>query len=292
MADDLSKQHTPVSSLFTQPATAEEWARYRLSEAQLEFYAQHGYLAGIQVLNDEQIEALRGELAELVEPNHDGSELWHEYHSNESGDPNAILFHALGAWRIRPAMHDLLWNPAFLMPASQLLGGAAVRFWHDQLFCKPAHDGGVVAWHQDYSYWQRTKPMGHLTCWMGLDDSTIENGCLQYVPGSHRWELLPRTDLANDMEAIKQVLTDEQKAMFQPVAIELKAGQCAFHHPMILHGSYANRSERPRRAVVTNVFKDGTLSDSDEPMLVGADAIAKGQPMGGQFWPLLYDGRA
>ena len=55
--------------------------------------------------------------------------------------------------------------------ASQLLGGA-VRFWHDQLFCKPAKHGGVVAWHQDYSYWTRTKPMAHLTCWIGLDDST------------------------------------------------------------------------------------------------------------------------
>src|SRR5256885_674880 len=81
-----------------------------------------------------------------------------------------VLFHALGAWRITPGFHDLLWNPAFTVPASQLLGGA-VRFWHDQLFCKPAHHGGVVAWHQDYSYWTRTQPLAHLTCWIGLDDS-------------------------------------------------------------------------------------------------------------------------
>ena len=63
------------------------------------------------------------------------------------------------------------------MPASQLLGGP-VRFWHDQLFCKPAHHGGVVAWHQDYSYWTRTEPMSHLTCWIALDDSDRDNGCL------------------------------------------------------------------------------------------------------------------
>src|SRR5687768_17509368 len=70
-------------------------------------------------------------------------------------DPATILFHALGAWRIAPEFHDLLWNPAFIVPASQLLEGP-VRFWHDQLFCKPAHHGGRVAWHQDYSYWTRT----------------------------------------------------------------------------------------------------------------------------------------
>ena len=55
----------------------------------------------------------------------------------QSPDPDKVLFHALGAWRIKPGFHDLIWNPAVTMAASQLLGGS-VRFWHDQLFCKPA----------------------------------------------------------------------------------------------------------------------------------------------------------
>ena len=117
-----------------------------------------------------------------------------------------MLFHALGAWRIGVAFHDLLWHPAFTVPASQLLGGA-VRFWHDQLFCKPPRHGGVVAWHQDYSYWTRTAPMAHLTAWIALDDSDEANGSVRYIPGSHRWNLLPITGLAGDMEAIRQVLT-------------------------------------------------------------------------------------
>src|SRR5437588_4303458 len=95
------------------------------------------------------------------------------------------------------------------------------RIGHDQHFCKPAKHGGVVAWHQDYSYWTRTTPMNHLTCWIGLDDSTRENGCLQYVPGSHRWPLLPITGLAQNMEAIQTVLTEDQKKQFKPVPVEL-----------------------------------------------------------------------
>jgi len=142
MVADLSTTHRPLTDLFQLPSTAEDWNQYRLTEDQVEFFHTNGYLAGIRALNDDQIEALRTELRRLIDPSHPGHHLFYEFHSNESTDPSTVLFHALGAWRISSAFHDLLWNPAFLMPASQLLGGA-VRFWHDQLFCKPPAHGGV-----------------------------------------------------------------------------------------------------------------------------------------------------
>ena len=287
---DLSTHHLPVGDLLRLPQSPAEWRQYKLTDEQVASYHEQGYVAGIRILSDEQIETLRGELAGFFNPDHPGRELWYEYHTNESTRPDTVLFHALGAWRITPGFHDILWHPAFVVPASQLLAGA-VRFWHDQLFCKPAQHGGVVAWHQDYSYWTRTKPMQHLTCWIGLDNSTRENGCVHYVPGSHKWNLLPITGLAGDMEAIREVLSPQQWEQFQkPVAIELKAGECSFHHPLMVHGSFENRTLQPRRATVINVFKDGTRSDSDQPPLQGVPAVPKGELMGGQFFPLLFPG--
>lgn len=284
--DDLSGFHKPVSDFSTLSAVPGQV----LTDGQLEFYRENGYVSGVRILSDEQVERLREELSELFEPDHDGRELWHEYHSNESANPDTVLFHALGAWRIRPGFHDLLWLPSFTEPASQLLGGA-VRFWHDQLFCKPANHGGVVAWHQDYSYWTRTQPMAHLTCWIGLDDSTADNGCLQYIPGSHKWDLLPITGLAGDMDAIRDVLTDEQWKQFQqPVAIELKAGEASFHHPLMVHGSNENRTDRPRRATVINAVRDGVQSATDESLMEGIPVIAAGHPLNGSFFPLLSEG--
>jgi ectoine hydroxylase-related dioxygenase (phytanoyl-CoA dioxygenase family) len=240
------------------------------------------------MLDDAQLNALREELAELVDPSHPGHELFYEFNANESADPQKILFHALGAWRIKPGLHDLLWHPAFVVPAAQLLGGA-VRFWHDQIFYKPARHGGIVIWHQDYSYWTRTTPMAHLSCWIGLDDSTRENGCVHYVPGSHRWQLLPRASFANNMDAVLESLTPAQRAEFKPVAIALKAGECSFHHPLLVHGSYANSTDRPRRAVVLNAFRDGVTSASDTPLLEGVPPIPAREKMDGQFFPLLFD---
>ena len=285
---DLSLHHRYVGNLFAKPSRPEEWASYRLSDEQVEFYREHGYLAGVRMLSDQQVDALRDELAALVDPAHPGNHLFYEFNSNESADPQKILFHALGAWRIMPGLHDLLWNPAFTVPASQLLEGA-VRFWHDQIFYKPAHHGGVVIWHQDYSYWTRTQPMAHLSCWIGLDDSTRENGCVHYVPGSHRWNLLPRKDFANDMDTIQGVLSEKQKREFKPKAIELRKGECSFHHPLMVHGSFENRTDRPRRAAVINVISDGVQSFSNEPLLKGVPPIPAGVKLGGQFFPLLFD---
>lgn len=283
---DLARVHHPISKLF---ADVMDFDALRLTKSQIQHYHEFGYVSGIQVFTNAQCDAICGELAELVDPTHEGHELWYEYNSNESADPTHVLFHALGAWRLRTALHDCLFNPRMLIPASQLLGGS-VRFWHDQLFCKPAKHGGVVAWHQDYSYWTRTQPMAHITCWIGLDRATEDNGCLQYIPGSHRWDLLPITGLAGDMDAIHQVLTEEQRTTFsKPVAIPLERGYASFHHPLLIHGSYANHTNGPRRAVVINMVRDGVHSSSPEPLLAGVPPITPGQPLSGQFFPMLWE---
>lgn len=284
-AQDLSLHHGMVGATMG-PAAVEP--RHELSAAQLRQFAEQGFVAGVRVLDDRQVDALLAELEGWMQPEHAGRELWYEYRANASADPARAMLHASGAWRIGRGFHDLLWNPAVVGPARQLLGGG-VRFMQDQLFCKPPSRGGVVAWHQDYSYWTRTQPMSHLTCWIGLDDSTVANGCVHYVPGSHRWDLLRITGLAGNMAAIREVLTPEQWDRFQrPVAVELLKGECTFHHPLMVHGSFENRTDQPRRATVINVFRDGVRSESNEPLLQGVPVIPAGQQVTGQFFPLLY----
>jgi len=84
--------------------------RSGLTEEQIEFIREKGYLKGVRILTDDQVEVLRAELEQLMDPAHPGRHLFHEYHSNESTDPSRVVFHALGAWRVMPGFHDLLWN--------------------------------------------------------------------------------------------------------------------------------------------------------------------------------------
>ena len=288
--EDLSQYHELVGELFPKLSASDIWERYRLTEEQLAFYAENGYLSHVKLLDEEQIAILREQLKDIMDPGHPGHHLFYEFHSNESSDTDTVLFHSLGHWRISPGFHDILWNPRFVVAASQLLGTKSVRFWHDQLFYKPPRHGGVVAWHQDYSYWTRTIPLQHLTCWVGLDDATAENGCLQYIPKSHKWELLERIELAGEMDSLRALLSPDQLRQYEnKVAVEMPAGYGTFHHPRMVHGSYANTSDRPRRAFVLNVFADGTLSNTDGELLTGVPPIPKGEKMKGRFFPLLYD---
>jgi len=289
METDLSLHHELLSDLFPSLSPEEAWEAYKLSDEQVASFHEMGYLSHVKILEDEQIAQLLKELEEVADPQHPQNHLFYEFHSNESEDPNAVLFHSLGHWRITKGFHDVLWNPRFVVAASQLLGCKSVRFWHDQLFCKPANHGGVVAWHQDYSYWTRTTPMQHLTCWVGLDKATKENGCLYYVPKSHKWGLIQKPSLAGEMDKLYDFLSEEQQKQFEEkVAIEMPQGYGTFHHPLMVHGSYENKSPFARRAFVLNVFADGTQSDTDEVLLQGVPIVRKGEKMEGQFFPLIW----
>ena len=276
--------------MFPSMTEKEAWDAYSLSQDQIDFFNEYGYLADVKLLEEDQVAQLCSELAAIRNPQHSKHDLFYEFHSNQSDDPNAVLFHSLGHRRITEGFHYVLWNPRFVVAASQLLGKKAVRFWHDQLFCKPAHHGGVVAWHQDYSYWTRTGPMAHLTCWTGLDDATKDNGCIHYIPKSHKWNLLDSTNLAGAMDGLDAFLNEDQKKAFESkVAIEMPKGYGTFHHPLLVHGSYENRSAISRRAFVLNVFADGTCANSNDELLAGVPTMNSGDKMEGQFFPLLFN---
>lgn len=292
MHKDYGLHDRPVADLFDRPGSVEEWKKYALSTEQIRHFKEYGYVKDVRILDDAQIERCREELQKLADPSNPGNEYFYEYNSNESEDPDAVLFHALGAWRVSPVFHDILWAPAFRMAAYQLIG-KNYRLFHDQLFSKPAKHGGVVAWHQDFSYWTWTSPMNHLTAWIGLDDVDTENGCMYYVPGSHKWGLLKKTGLAGDMDSVREILTEDQIRDFDnKIPVEMKAGYASFHHPLIMHGSYANNSDRSRRATLINVFADGVVSNRDHENAPGADnypQVPKGEAMGGTYYPLLLD---
>jgi hypothetical protein len=152
-ATDLARVHQPLTDFVPHDLRLKgrvDISRVMLTDDQIAQFHRDGYLQGIQALSPSQVKTLLEELETVSPPHyqpHTETDLFHEYHANESNDPRNVLMHALGAWRQCPSFHDLVFHPALSVPASQLIG-MPVRFFHDQLFCKPAASGGGVAWHQ------------------------------------------------------------------------------------------------------------------------------------------------
>jgi ectoine hydroxylase-related dioxygenase (phytanoyl-CoA dioxygenase family) len=130
---------------------------------------------------------------------------------------------------------------------AQLSGGKEIRLWHDQIQYKPKGKGGVNMWHQDWPYWKILSAPHQITAWVALDEVDAENGCMSMVPGSHLWG--DQIDFLHRLPSF-----DAMPHKFDGHDIEVKLcpvrkGQVHFHHAMTWHGSHANTSQRPRRAL-------------------------------------------
>ncbi|MGH7748780.1 MAG: phytanoyl-CoA dioxygenase family protein, partial [Candidatus Dormibacteria bacterium] len=79
------------------------------------------------------------------------------------------------------------------------------------------------------------------------------------------------------------------KEKFQTVPVEMVKGEGSFHHARTMHGSGTNDTSKMRRATVINVFRDGVISNSDDPLLQNIPTIPRGEKIGGRFFPLLID---
>ena len=208
----FERNHEPLTRLFDNSGKGR--AAHRLSDADVAFFHEHGYVRGGPVLDEKQIAALRTGLEDIREGRNPRTADLYEIDDDYLREPERSVFHFLGAWLIDEAFHDLIFHRAITVKAAQLLDVDRARFWHDQVFYKPARHPGVVTWHQDYSYWTRSVPASHVTCWIALDDATIENGCVHYVPGSHKWGLLPRISLTKDMDAVRRFSIPRRRLRF------------------------------------------------------------------------------
>jgi ectoine hydroxylase-related dioxygenase (phytanoyl-CoA dioxygenase family) len=280
----------PLTGLFPRLRSREEADSLRLRPEQARSFEENGYVAGVRILDGAALDAVREAVERIRGGENPHLDLLYEVEEDYFRDPGRNAFHCLGGWLVEAALHDLVFHPAATVPAAQLLGLDRLRFWHDQVFYKPPRHPGVVAWHQDFSYWTRTLPMRHVTINLVLDDTLPENGCLHYVPGSHRWPLLAPVSFGQDMEAFRELLAPELRERFRPVPVALKAGEASFHHPLTVHGSYANRSPGPRRAVVLNYMAADTRSAEGRiPLLKGTPVVPRGEVVEGDHFPIVLD---
>jgi ectoine hydroxylase-related dioxygenase (phytanoyl-CoA dioxygenase family) len=263
-----------------------------LSQDQIAFYRENGYLSGPRVLDDDQIERLRARIADILEgrvrfPDH----LLGETVEKSRAKGQLPSFKLVNIFRHDPVFAEVLHHPAIAALASGLMTGP-VRVWEDQMIYKPPYDEkAVLAWHQDYPYWNQVGPAALGTCWIALDDATVENGCMHVIPKSHRWNLdYVREEVdATDPDWLLKHPGIPGGADLTPHPCEVKAGHCHFHHCLTMHGSLGNRTGNPRRSYILHLMPGDTkrIGDAWNPRQGDIGTVPMGAVVRGPEYPEL-----
>jgi ectoine hydroxylase-related dioxygenase (phytanoyl-CoA dioxygenase family) len=158
-----------------------------------------------------------------------------------------------------PAWQDNVYERRTADIARQLCGDGMV-IDYDQLLAKQPHKtDAVFAWHQDMAYWPATDDRRTATFWLAIDDSTIENGCMRFVPGTtHEESLRPHAPVyggRGESHALGTELRPDDEVVVQPIA----RGDCTVHNERVMHGSGGNETDGYRRAYVVAYRAEATV---------------------------------
>jgi ectoine hydroxylase-related dioxygenase (phytanoyl-CoA dioxygenase family) len=163
--------------------------------------------------------------------------------------------------KYHPAWQGNLYEQRAASIAEQLHGPGMV-IDYDQLLAKRPHkDDAVFEWHQDQAYWPVFPDPRTATCWLAIDDSTLENGCMRFVPGTHREPLRAHHPLHGDRAKSHTLLTDVDPAKDEIRPVPIRRGDVTVHNERVLHGSGGNRTSGWRRAYVVAFRAKETVAE-------------------------------
>jgi len=220
----------------------------RLLPEQIAFYEREGYLAIDQISAPAELDRLRRVYDDLFirkVGRAEGNQF--DLAGADDDEQGEKLPQILQLSDYAPDMRDTLaWRNAGSIMA-QLLGCEPDRR-RDHAILKPAQHGAATPWHQDEAYWSPAQDHRSLSVWFALQDVDDTMGCMQFVPGSHRFEVLRHRPIGNDIRVHGLELDDGAYDVRSSVSCPLRAGGCTVHSQRTLHFAPPNRSDHARRA--------------------------------------------
>ncbi len=221
-----------------------------LSAEQVEHFREHGYIAPIDVMSEDEAGQLRAllEEAEAAYPE--------QLHAEHRNNPHLVL----------PFFGAITTDPRIVDKVESLIG-PDIMLWSTVLFAKAPQSGSFVSWHQDATY-MAVGPHNDVTAWLALTPSHLGNGCVSVLPGTHKSGKVEHVDTFGD----ENILTRGQEVVgvdpSTAVHLELKPGQMSLHHPWVVHGSQPNRSDDRRIGLALQTYMGTDMRPTKGPQYV------------------------
>ena len=259
-----------------------------------DFYQENGYLLAPGVLRNEELEPIRQAIAatvdQIAQQLYAEGQIKQRYEEAPLSRRLAYVYqHATSkksmGWNrevFSKAIYDLLTHPHLLALAETLLGPEVTvngDYWVRTKL--PGEQLTTLPWHQDSGYYgAQTAPVHILSLWIPLVDVDEHNGCMQFMPGSHRWGLLPT---AKD-EDRHNIPTEDIETRGRAETLRMKIGDVVAFHNLTFHRSLMNNSDDIRWSIDLRYSPTGTPTDWLAKMGLFGFVARSAQPEAVETW--------
>lgn len=235
-----------------------------LTTDQIARYREEGFLVLHDFLAPKELNSLRQAVEETVtgmgkrKIAGDGAG-WEE----GDGYYDRVFTQRLNLWKLNEAVKNCVLSPDLGEMLCELAGIEGIRIWHDQALIKEPF-GNPTSWHIDVPYWSFFS-RDAISIWIALEDATLENGCLYYIPGSHRMTDGRNISIGENLDGLFRIYPELAK--IDPVAAPLQAGGCVLHNGLTAHGAGANMTRTRRGALACAYMPDGSTFNGQQNIL-------------------------
>lgn len=224
-----------------------------LTRDEVDFFVENGYLGPYSAMPPQEMADIRREIEDQVL-------------TTDGPNPRSRM---QSRHMDQAVIYDLATHPAIIERIAGLLGPDLI-VWATNLWLKEP-GGAQIPWHQDVDGWP-LEPQVNTSAWIAIDEVTVENACVQIIPGSHR-QSLSHTRAGADMGFFKMVDPSAYDAD-AAVNMELKPGEFFLFSERLLHGSSRNASQKRRLGISVRVTLPIVHINQDaSPLHAGHSAI-------------------
>jgi len=254
---------------------------------QIAQYQHGGYLAVRNFLSPAEVAELKSAVLAAIDTMGrrkvaDGSQDW----TDSDGYYDMVFTQRLNLWRISDVVKRYMLHPDLGRMACQLAGVEGLRVWHDQALIKEPF-GNPTAWHLDNPYWGFYSH-DSISIWIALEDATLENGCMWFIPGTHRMARFDNVGIGQNLSDLFKVYP--QMTAIDPVPVPMKAGDCSFHNGLLAHGAGANMTRGRRIAMTCAYMPAGSTFNGQRSILSESyyNTLREGDVLRHESIPLVY----
>jgi ectoine hydroxylase-related dioxygenase (phytanoyl-CoA dioxygenase family) len=236
--------------------------KHKITQEHKDFYQHNGFVAIEGFLDDQELAEWRAVTDDAVR-----QRLIERNGMTNQDDPDRfysqVFVQCVRLADTHEGMARLMLDERLGEAAGTLAGVDGIRIWHDQALIKQPY-GNPTAWHLDNPYWSFSS-RDAISIWVALDRATLANGCLWYLPGTHKVATWNNSGIGENMRDLFKVYPEWQT--MQAVPVPVAAGSAVFHNGLVAHGAGANMTPRARPAMTCAYMPDGSIFNGQRNVL-------------------------